>query len=93
MRSYIIKIWENEDLREQGISDIIESDIPKLEIAIDKARDIQEKNGYACIEVQDKNERMSYYTNDGIDERIDENAYLNALKQERINYFFNLIYK
>lgn len=92
MRSYIIKIWENEDLREKGISDIIEIGISKIELAVERARDIQEKNNYAYIEVQDESERISYYMNNGIEEKLYEREYLNAIKQEKINHLYNLIY-
>ena len=92
MRSYIIKIWKNEDFKERGISDIIETGIGKIELAVEKARGIQEKNNYAYIEVQDKSERISYYMSDGIEEKLYEREYLNAIKQEEINHLYNLIY-
>ena len=56
-KNYIIKIWETESEREQGLSEIIEVGIDKLEIAMEKARKISEDNEYACIEVQDSKQK------------------------------------
>lgn len=92
MRSYIIKIWENEDLREQGISDIIRTDIKDIRTAIQIAQEIQNNNRYACIEVQDNQQKTSYYMQDMIEEKIFENKYLEAIKQEKINYLYKLMY-
>lgn len=92
MRSYIIKIWENEDLREQGISDIIRTDIKDIRTAVQIAQEIQNNNRYACIEVQDNQQKTSYYMQDMIEEKIFENKYLEAIKQEKINYLYKLMY-
>lgn len=92
MRSYIIKIWETESEREQGLSEIIEVGIDKLEIAIEQARKIGEDNDYACIEVQDSKQKKSYFTIDEKGERIDNFNYLDAIRQEKINYFYSLVY-
>ena len=92
MRSYIIKIWENEDLREQGISDIIRTDIKDIRTAVQIAQEIQNNNRYACIEVQDNQQKTSYYMQDMIEEKIFEKKYLEAIKQEKINYLYKLMY-
>lgn len=92
MRSYIIKIWENEDLREQGISDIIRTDIKDIRTAVQIAQETQNNNHYACIEVQDNQQKTSYYMQDMIEEKIFENKYLEAIKQEKINYLYKLMY-
>ena len=92
MRSYIIKIWENEDLREQGISDIIRTDIKDIRTAIQIAQEIQNNNRYACIEVQDNQQKTYYYMQDMIEEKIFEKKYLEAIKQEKINYLYKLMY-
>lgn len=92
MRSYIIKIWENEVLREQGISDIIRTDIKDIRTAVQIAQEIQNNNRYACIEVQDNQQKTSYYMQDMIEEKIFEKKYLEAIKQEKINYLYKLMY-
>ena len=92
MRSYIIKTWETEDEREQGLSEIIEVGFDKLENAIEKARKIGEDNNYACIEVQDSKQNKSYCTIDANGEKIDNFNYIDAIRQEKINYFYNLVY-
>ena len=38
MARYIIKIWETKDEREQGLSDIIESNLSDIQNAIEKAK-------------------------------------------------------
>lgn len=91
-KNYIIKIWETESDREQGLSEIIEVGINKLEIAIEKARKISEDNEYACIEVQDSKQKKSYLTIDEKGEKIDNFNYIDAIRQEKINYFYNLVY-
>lgn len=60
-KNYIIKIWETEELREIGESDIIETNIESLEEAINKAKKIMEEQNYASLEVQDEEEQNSFY--------------------------------
>ena len=91
-KNYIIKIWETESEREQGLSEIIEVGIDKLEIAMEKARRISEDNEYACIEVQDSKQKKSYLTIDKKGEEIDNFNYIDAIRQEKINHFYNLVY-
>lgn len=91
-KNYIIKIWETESEREQGLSEIIEVGIDELEIAMEKARKISENNEYACIEVQDNKQKKSYLTIDEKGEKIDNFNYIDAIRQEKINYFYNLLY-
>ena len=91
-KNYIIKIWETESEREQGLSEIIKVGIDKLEIAIEEARKISEDNEYACIEVQDSKQKKSYLTIDEKGEKIDNFNYIDAIRQEKINYFYNLVY-
>lgn len=61
MKNYIIKIWETEDLRDAGISNIIDSNILNLEDAIIKAKKIMENNNFASLEVQTSDEMNSIY--------------------------------
>lgn len=91
-KNYIIKIWETESEREQGLSEIIKVGIDKLEVAIEQARKISENNEYACIEVQDSKQKKSYLTIDEKGEKIDNFNYIDAIRQEKINYFYNLVY-
>ena len=59
--NYIIKIWETEEMRDLGESDIIETNIQSLEEAINKAKKIMEEQNYASLEVQDEEEQNSFY--------------------------------
>lgn len=61
MKTYIIKIWETEELRDSGESDIVEIDLDSLEKAISRAKEIMEEQNYASLEVQDSEETESYY--------------------------------
>ena len=92
-KNYIIKIWETESEREQGLSEIIKVGIDKLEIAIEQARKISKDNEYACVEVQDSKQKKSYITIDEKGEKIDNFNYIDAIRQEKINYFYNLVYR
>lgn len=60
-KKYIIKIWENEILRDLGESEIIETNIENLKEAIGKAKKTMEENDYASLEVQDNEQKNSYY--------------------------------
>lgn len=61
MKKYIIKIWENEVLRDLGESDIIEVGIESTKEAIEKAKKIMEEQHYASLEVQDEKESETFY--------------------------------
>lgn len=58
---YIIKIWETEERRDSGESDIIETNIKSLKEAIDKSKKIMEEQNYASLNVQNTNENCSFY--------------------------------
>ncbi len=92
MRNYIIKVWETEDEREQGLSEILKVGIENVDNAIEQARKIKEENEYVCVEVQDSKEKKSYCTLDNEGEKIDKSNYKDAVRQEKVNYFFNLVY-
>ena len=68
-KTYIIKVWENEDLREQGLSDILEVGINDLKTAIARAKKIYENNDYISIEVQTGDEQDTLYFKDKKEER------------------------
>jgi len=89
---YIIKIWETESEREQVLSEIIKVGIDNLEMAIEQAKKISQDNEYACIEVQDSKQKKSYLTIDEKGQKIDNFNYIDAIRQEKINYFYNLVY-
>lgn len=74
---YIIKIWETEELRDTGESDIIETNIENLDNAISKAKKIMEEQNYASLEVQDEEEKNSFYFCTPTEE-----IYLNNLENE-----------
>lgn len=60
-KKYIIKIWETEEMRNLGESEIIETNIKSLKEAINKSKDIMEKQNYASLEIQDEEQNNSYY--------------------------------
>ena len=43
MAKYIIKAWETEDEREQGLSDILESNLSDIQKTIEKAKEIKKE--------------------------------------------------
>ena len=77
---YLIKIWENENLRDLGISDIVETDIDNIQEAISKAKKIMENNNYASIEVQTNDEEETVYH-----KSTDEEKYFYNLPQDNVN--------
>lgn len=66
---YIIKIWETEEERETGLSDIISSNIEDLKTAIQDAKKLKEEQNYASVEVQDSNQTKTYYYMDDDEEK------------------------
>ena len=67
MKEYIIKIWEDEERRNIGESDIIAVGIENLKDAISKAKKIMEEQNYSSIEVQDNDERVNVKTSGNIE--------------------------
>jgi len=68
-KTYIIKVWENNDLREQGLSEILEIGIEDLKTAISRAKELYENNHYASIEVQTGDEQNTMYFKDKKEEK------------------------
>lgn len=66
---YIIKIWETEEEREEGLSDIISSNIADLKTAIQDAKKLKEEQNYASVEVQNSNQTKTYYYIDDDEEK------------------------
>lgn len=66
---YIIKIWETEEEREEGLSDIISSNIADLKTAIQDAKKLKEEQNYASVEVQNSNQTKTYYYMDDDEEK------------------------
>ena len=82
MSSYLIKIWETEELRDSGESDIIEVDIKSLKKAIDKAKEMMEKQQYASLEVQNREETKTFYYSTPKEE---EYVYRDILREDNIS--------
>lgn len=61
MPRYIIKVWETEDDREQGLSDIIETNLSNIQLAIKNAKELNAKQNYNAMEVQDTKQKITYY--------------------------------
>ena len=62
MARYIIKIWETEDEREQGLSDIIESNLSDIQKTIETAKKLMKSQNYNALEVQDTKQKVTYYS-------------------------------
>ncbi|MEG2235157.1 MAG: hypothetical protein RR144_01765 [Clostridia bacterium] len=58
---YIIKIWETEEMRDEGISDIVEFGIKSISEAVEKAKNIMAYEQYASLEVQTEDETNTLY--------------------------------
>ena len=84
MKKYLIKIWETEELRDSGQSDIIEVDITSIKEAIAKAKKIMEEQQYASLEVQDNEEQQSIYFCTPIEERYYYNNFEEDSKEDKI---------
>ena len=67
--TYIIKIWETEEERDAGLSEIISSNIADLKTAIQDAKKLKEEQKYDSVEVQNSNQTKSYYYIDNKDEK------------------------
>ena len=91
MAKYIIKIWETEDNREQGLSDIIETDLTDIQATIERAKKINEEQNYIAMEVQDTNKKITYYSYTPEGEKRYYEEIIKAKKQEKINKFAKLV--
>lgn len=85
---YIIKIWETEEEREAGLSDIISSNIADLKTAIQDAKKLKEEQNYASVEVQNSNQTKSYYYIDNEDEKYVYNNFFGS-EEEKITDVVN----
>lgn len=92
MAKYIIKIWETENEREQGLSDIIESNLSDIQETIEKARKIMYSESYNALEVQDTKQKVTYYSYTPEGEKIFDNEIEKAKIQEKINKYAKLVY-
>ena len=92
MARYIIKIWETKDEREQGISDIIESNLYDIQNTIEKAKKLAQSQNYNALEVQDTKQKITYYSYTPEGEKSFEDEIENAKIQEKINKYAKLVY-
>lgn len=92
MAKYIIKVWETEDDREQGLSDIIESNLSDIQKAIERARKLVKSQNYNALEVQDIKQKVTYYSYTPDEEKTFGDEIENAKTQEKINKYAKLVY-
>ncbi len=92
MAKYIIKIWETEQEREKGLSDIIESNLSDIQKAIEKAKKIMNSQNYNTLEVQDSKQTVTYYSHTPEEEKTFEDEIEKAKIQEKINKYAKLVY-
>ena len=86
--TYIIKIWETEEERDAGLSDIISSNIADLRTAIQDAKKLKEEQKYDSVEVQNSNQTKSYYYIDNNDEKYIYNNFWGS-EEEKITDVVN----
>ena len=84
-KTYIIKVWENEDLREQGLSDILEVGIEDLKTAIARAKELFENNDYASMEVQTGDEQDTMYFKDKKEEKYYNLEEISSEKEDELD--------
>lgn len=92
MARYIIKIWETEDEREQGLSDIIESNLSDIQKTIETAKKLMKSQNYNTLEVQDTKQKVTYYSHTPEEEKTFEDEIEKAKIQEKINKYAKLVY-
>lgn len=92
MARYIIKIWETEDEREQGLSDIIESNLSNIQKTIETAKKLIKSQNYNALEVQDTKQKVTYYSHTPEEEKTFEDEIEKAKIQEKINKYAKLVY-
>lgn len=92
MARYIIKIWETEDEREQGLSDIIESNLSDIQKTIETAKKLMKSQNYNALEVQDTKQKVTYYSHTPEEEKTFEDEIEKAKIQEKINKYAKLVY-
>ncbi|MBR3255694.1 MAG: hypothetical protein IKF97_05775 [Clostridia bacterium] len=80
MKTFKLKIYETEQDRISGHSDILKSGITDLMEAIKEAKEQFVKEELECIEVVDNNEEKTYFIKDHIEEKIYDNTIFEVYK-------------
>ena len=92
MGTYIIKVWETEEEREQGLSYIVENDFDSISYAIERAKEIEKEENYNAIEVQNTKENKTFYSRTPESEDSYTSNIIKAEMQEKINKYAKLVY-
>ena len=92
MGTYIIKVWETEEEREQGLSYIVENDFDSISYAIERAKEIDKEENYNAIEVQNTKENKTFYSRTPESEDSYTSNIIKAEMQEKINKYAKLVY-
>ena len=87
MERYIIKVWETEQERDLGESNIVDTNLNDIEQAIGKAKNIMSNQNYASLEVQNNNENKTYYFADSTEEKYFQENIEKAKTQEKVNIY------
>ena len=61
MAKFIVKYWENEEAREEGLSEIFSANLEILDVAIDQAVRLYSKQDFPCVEVLDENDNCMFH--------------------------------
>ena len=92
MGTYIIKVWETEEEREQGLPYIVENDFDSISYAIERAKKIDKEENYNAIEVQNTKENKTFYSRTPESEDSYTSNIIKAEIQEKINKYAKLVY-
>lgn len=87
-KEYIIKIWETEQDKNKGTPFELINNYKNLDQAIKKAIEMQEKNNYASVEVQDtENNKVLFYKDSEEEMYFEEALAFKPVKLQETNFY------
>ena len=84
MKTYKLKIWETEDDRISGFSDILKSNIESLTDAIKEAKLQFDKQDLECVVVLDDKEETTYFLKDHSEEKMYNEAIFELFEEKQM---------
>ena len=84
MKTYKLKIWETEDDRNSGFSDILKSNIESLTDAIKEAKLQFDKQDLECVVVLDDKEETTYFLKDHSEEKMYNEAIFELFEEKQM---------
>jgi hypothetical protein len=61
LAKFIVKYWENEEAREEGLSEIFSANLEILDVAIEQAKRLFFSQDFPCVEVEDEDEKSMFH--------------------------------